>query len=420
MRPSPEEMAAYQARQAETEASSTTEIGRQPVPPDPQPSQASHAPQQQHPQPQDFHQAPINWVETIDRGDAIIQIPNAPGSRPFWNIDGVEPEERPAYFEKMLAWAEGEVHRAPHLTARAVSWRFISGFIGSLRLWWSNTFTEQERQFIMNQDCPYKTIISYLVAHFYGTTEREKDLAEKNYLQTKCCDVQQLKAYYLKQEQLFYKVNKPSDTMVRTFVLNMPAPVAEMLEAKFKSEGITNLSSYSLASLYQMATEVIHEHCRLQDLKKHMKQIEKTSLQKHCNIHPQLYGCHDSSKSCSCKKQSYHKAGYSITLTALIDTEAVSSIIHSKCVPPKYFIPTAVSFAVANGEEFQSRRYTLPFEILPFGIRHSFFVYDHTGEDILFGTDFLLAVAPATFHPEGFLYTVKSPDQQTSKLLSTQ
>ncbi|KAJ4722994.1 hypothetical protein OWV82_006414 [Melia azedarach] len=83
MRPTPEEMAARQARQAEIEASSTTETGRQPVPPDPQPSLASHAPQQpqqQQPQPQDFHQAPINWAETIDRGDAIIQIPHAPSS----------------------------------------------------------------------------------------------------------------------------------------------------------------------------------------------------------------------------------------------------------------------------------------------------------------------------------------------------
>ena len=30
----------------------------------------------------------------------------------FWNIDGMKPKERLAYFEKMVAWYEGECQRA--------------------------------------------------------------------------------------------------------------------------------------------------------------------------------------------------------------------------------------------------------------------------------------------------------------------
>lgn len=58
----------------------------------------------------------------------------------------------------------------------------------------------------------------------------------------------------------------------------MLGPVVEMLEAKFKTEGIIDLSNYSLTSLFQMAIEVIQDHRRIPQLKKHIKHIEKTSL----------------------------------------------------------------------------------------------------------------------------------------------
>lgn len=52
------------------------------------------------------------------------------------------------------------------------------------------------------------------------------------------------------------------DTIHRTFILNMPRPIVEMLEGKFKAGTITDLTNYSLAQLYQMVTELIQNHCR--------------------------------------------------------------------------------------------------------------------------------------------------------------
>lgn len=99
----------------------------------------------------------------------------------------------------------------------------------------------------------------------------------------------------------------PTDTIHRTFILNMPRPVVEMLEGKFKADAITDLTNYSLAQLYQMAAELIQNHCRNQDLWKHMKQIEKTYLSTYCNDKPNKFSCHDSSNSCSCLRKSHSK-----------------------------------------------------------------------------------------------------------------
>ena len=59
-----------------------------------------------------------------------------------------------------------------------------------------------------------------------------------------------MKEYYLEQERLYYTFHKNSDTIHRTFVLNMPGPVAEMMEAKLKADAIVYLSVLSIAQLY--------------------------------------------------------------------------------------------------------------------------------------------------------------------------
>ena len=51
-----------------------------------------------------------------------------------------------------------------------------------------------------------------------------------------------MEEYYLEQESLYYIFHKPTDIIHRTFVLNMPGPVAEMMKAKFKAKVITDLS----------------------------------------------------------------------------------------------------------------------------------------------------------------------------------
>lgn len=52
---------------------------------------------------------------------------------------------------------------------------------------------------------------------------------------------------------------------------------------------LTNLSMYRIAQRYQMAIELIQSHCRSQELRNHMKQIEKTSLQKYCDDKPNKF-----------------------------------------------------------------------------------------------------------------------------------
>lgn len=93
-----------------------------------------------------------------------------------------------------------------------------------------------------------------------------------------------------------------------------------------------------------------------------------------------------------------------IALTALIYTEIISSIIHRSCLPRRYHMPTQVSFAVTNVDQFYSHKYTKPIEILPFGKKQSFFAYHQIREDLLLGKDFLSLIAPFTFHSKGFVY----------------
>lgn len=46
-----------------------------------------------------------------------------------------------------------------------------------------------------------------------------------------------------------------------------------------------------------------------------------------------------------------------ITLTALIDTRAVSSIIRERCLPKSYHVPTQVSFTAVSRYQFYSHKY---------------------------------------------------------------
>lgn len=80
-----------------------------------------------------------------------------------------------------------------------------------------------------------------------------------------------------------------------------------MLEAKFEAERLTDLSNFSLAQLYQMATELIQNHCKNQELKKHIKKIKNTSLSKYCNEKPNKFGCHGSDTLSSYQKRFHIK-----------------------------------------------------------------------------------------------------------------
>ena len=103
-----------------------------------------------------------------------------------------------------------------------------------------------------------------------------------------------------------------------------------------------------------------------------------------------------------------------VALTALIDTGAMCSFIREACVPKSFYVPTKVSFGSTSGRDFYSKKITRPIEIQPFMIRHGFFAFDYSGEDILLGTDFLSLVAPFAFFPEGFSYTIRNPLDGTS------
>lgn len=64
----------------------------------------------------------------------------------------------------------------------------------------------------------------------------------------------------MEKQCLYFIFNKPTHTINRTIIFNMPNPVAEMLETKFKIEELIGLSKYNLAQLYQMAKELIQNH----------------------------------------------------------------------------------------------------------------------------------------------------------------
>lgn len=72
----------------------------------------------------------------------------------------------------------------------------------------------------------------------------------------------------MEQERLYYTFHKPTDIIHRTFVLNMPGPVTEMMEAKLKADAVRDMKTLSLVQLYQMAMELTQSHCRTQGLKR--------------------------------------------------------------------------------------------------------------------------------------------------------
>lgn len=167
--------------------------------------------------------------------------------------------------------------------------------------------TREERQHILSRDDPCGSLLENLSLNFLGQFTREEEVAEKQFLQNKCYDVRKMEEYYLEQERLYYTFHKTSDTIHKTFVLSMPGPVAEMMEAKLKADAIVDLSVLSIAQLYQMAMELIQSHCRSQDLRKHIKNIENPSLQKFCNEEPNKFGCQHTDRMCSCNTSKRRK-----------------------------------------------------------------------------------------------------------------
>lgn len=89
-----------------------------------------------------------------------------------------------------------------------------------------------------------------------------------------------------------------TDTIKRTFILNMPRPVVKIPQAKIKA----NKSLIFLDKVLHTCTKWLQNWYRIyKELKKHIKQIEGTSLQKYCKSQPQKFGCLDEKKSCKCK-----------------------------------------------------------------------------------------------------------------------
>lgn len=99
-----------------------------------------------------------------------------------------------------------------------------------------------------------------------------------------------------------------------------------------------------------------------------------------------------------------------------IDIRVVNSIINEACVLKQCYIPTNVVFFAASGENFYSNRYMRPVEIQPFELRHGVFSFNHSGEDMILGTNFLTLVAPFAFFPEGFSYTIHNPMDEKAHL----
>ena len=121
--------------------------------------------------------------------------------------------------------------RAPQLARRAAAMRLVACFVGLLRRWWGRKLTRDEREFILGREDPYGSLMENLSLDFLGQFTREEEVADKQFLQNKCCDVRKIKEYNLEQERLYYIFHKPTDTIHRTFVLNMLGSVAEMMKA---------------------------------------------------------------------------------------------------------------------------------------------------------------------------------------------
>ena len=52
-------------------------------------------------------------VEQGEEWETRVQLGHSTIGKIFWNIGGMKPNERLAYFEKIVAWYEGECQRAP-------------------------------------------------------------------------------------------------------------------------------------------------------------------------------------------------------------------------------------------------------------------------------------------------------------------
>ena len=125
-------------------------------------------------------QAPhIDEVSQGEEWETHVQIGHSTTGKMFWNVDGIKPKERLAYFEKMVAWYEGECQRAPQLSRRSAALRLVVGFVGSLRQWWGRKLTRDQRQHILSPEDPCGSLLENLSLDFLGQFTREKEVAEK-------------------------------------------------------------------------------------------------------------------------------------------------------------------------------------------------------------------------------------------------
>lgn len=159
----------------------------------------------------------------------------------------------------MVAWYERKCQRAPQLARRAAMQRQIGGSTGSLRRWWSRTSTTRTYGNLSISLC---CCSGKSHTRFHGTWMKRSTVGRKLIppKQMLWCP-EAWRILHGARTTLLSFLN-PTDTIHRTFILNMPRPIVEMLEGKFKAGTITDLTNYSLAQLYQMVAELIQNHCR--------------------------------------------------------------------------------------------------------------------------------------------------------------
>lgn len=97
-----------------------------------------------------------------------------------------------SYFERIIAWEEGEALRNVNPTLREIVERDTIAFIGPLRRWWLEPLVD-DKHMIQQANQPVATLLIFTNKVFVGIEVLGSQSVEKKFIQSKCCDVSKQK-----------------------------------------------------------------------------------------------------------------------------------------------------------------------------------------------------------------------------------
>lgn len=134
---------------------------------------------------------------------------------------------------------------------------FSSRFTGSLRDWFESLGPYRQLQFVQFPEL--STALGLIYDQFLGDQTASVELVRKEYMEMKCCSLQQkdLDYHYKRMYVLFYKLdgfNNP--TLKHVFIASLPKELQPELQRQINVNHL-NVPDMSIGKIYQLAVNCL-------------------------------------------------------------------------------------------------------------------------------------------------------------------